>query len=503
MVCWFLGMGSVSGTRRNRVRHERAGIVAQPSGSSAGCLSRPARPGPRREEDVARVTADPVPGRSLVTRRAIRDLVRSATLSVVRRLRASPAAARSAGCSSASASPSPGLHLEVGDELTVDLHLDRRVRPARSPRSPARSTLAVRYAIAHALGREPDRVSIRIGRLRHEHGDRRRPPSRRPRATRALRPRGQRDGRRLMARRSCDGAGFLGGVPERGRQPRGERRRDQRAQRVPGARRRHRHEHAGDGPRGARGGGRAGPDADAERVAAAASFGALMGARGNSGVITSQILRGHRAGPRRQEAVQRPRPRQRARRRARSRLQGRREARRGHDPHRHPRGVRRRGRRRRARQQRRDGPGGDRRRGRARRREDAVAAADPARGARRRLGRPGPVPAVPGRARGGARPRRRAGPAAVAAAGHGGRRRRAAARPRRRAGVETRRVRLRDVFLLRPRAGTPLDVPAIQRHLESIGDSVLVAGDARAGQGPRPQRPPRRRHRVRRSRSGR
>ena len=36
----------------------------------------------------------------------------------------------------------------------------------------------------------------------------------------------------------------------------------------------------------------AGPKAHAERVAAAASFGALMGARGNSGVITSQILRG-------------------------------------------------------------------------------------------------------------------------------------------------------------------------------------------------------------------
>ncbi len=35
-----------------------------------------------------------------------------------------------------------------------------------------------------------------------------------------------------------------------------------------------------------------GDDATAERVAAAAAFGALMGARGNSGVITSQILRG-------------------------------------------------------------------------------------------------------------------------------------------------------------------------------------------------------------------
>ncbi|TAL05435.1 MAG: DAK2 domain-containing protein [Chloroflexota bacterium] len=36
----------------------------------------------------------------------------------------------------------------------------------------------------------------------------------------------------------------------------------------------------------------AGEDAPAERIAATASFGALMGARGNSGVITSQILRG-------------------------------------------------------------------------------------------------------------------------------------------------------------------------------------------------------------------
>ncbi len=37
---------------------------------------------------------------------------------------------------------------------------------------------------------------------------------------------------------------------------------------------------------------KAGPDAEADRMAHAASFGALMGARGNSGVITSQILAG-------------------------------------------------------------------------------------------------------------------------------------------------------------------------------------------------------------------
>jgi DAK2 domain fusion protein YloV len=41
---------------------------------------------------------------------------------------------------------------------------------------------------------------------------------------------------------------------------------------------------------------KAGPGANAERMAQAAAFGALMGARGNSGVITSQILKGIEAG---------------------------------------------------------------------------------------------------------------------------------------------------------------------------------------------------------------
>ena len=60
-----------------------------------------------------------------------------------------------------------------------------------------------------------------------------------------------------------------------------------------------------------------------------------------------------------------------------------------------------------------------------------------------------------------------------------------AARPRaaRRAGAGARpgaeegEFGYETVYLLRARAGIPLDVPAIQAHLESIGDSVLVAGD--------------------------
>jgi uncharacterized alkaline shock family protein YloU len=109
-----------------------------------------------------------MPGRSLVTKRAIRDLVRSAVLSAygvtgfagggpVGRLLERVGLAH------------PGLHVEVDDELTVDLRLTVAyglpiAEVARQVES------SVRYTLRHALGREPDRVSIRIGRLVHQHG---------------------------------------------------------------------------------------------------------------------------------------------------------------------------------------------------------------------------------------------------------------------------------------------------------------------------------------------
>jgi len=63
----------------------------------------------------------------------------------------------------------PGLHIEVEDELTVDLRLTVAyglpiAEVARQVES------AVRYTLRHALDREPDRVSIRIGRMVHQHG---------------------------------------------------------------------------------------------------------------------------------------------------------------------------------------------------------------------------------------------------------------------------------------------------------------------------------------------
>lgn len=114
------------------------------------------------------MTADPISGRSLVTRRAIRELVRTATLSVygvsgfagggpVGRLLERLGLAQ------------PGLRLELGEQLSVDLQLT--VAYGLPIAEVARQVEAsVRYTLARALRREPDRVTIRIGRLRHEHG---------------------------------------------------------------------------------------------------------------------------------------------------------------------------------------------------------------------------------------------------------------------------------------------------------------------------------------------
>ncbi len=113
------------------------------------------------------MTHDPTPGRSLVTKRTIRDLVRTAVLA-------------SYGVTGfATGGPlgrvlervglaHPGIHLEIEPELVVDLRLTVAyglpiAEVARQVES------SVRYTLHHALDREPDRVSIRIGKLVHQH----------------------------------------------------------------------------------------------------------------------------------------------------------------------------------------------------------------------------------------------------------------------------------------------------------------------------------------------
>ena len=111
---------------------------------------------------------DPIPGRSLATKRAIRDLVRTATLSVygVSGFAGGGALGR---LLERLGLAHPGLHLEIGYPLAVDLSLT--VAYGLPIAEVARQVEAsVRYALGHSLGREPDRVTIRIGHLRHEHG---------------------------------------------------------------------------------------------------------------------------------------------------------------------------------------------------------------------------------------------------------------------------------------------------------------------------------------------
>jgi uncharacterized alkaline shock family protein YloU len=63
----------------------------------------------------------------------------------------------------------PGLRLVIAETLTVDL--DLTVAYGLPVAEVARQVDAsVRYALVDALGREPDRISIRIGHLRHEPG---------------------------------------------------------------------------------------------------------------------------------------------------------------------------------------------------------------------------------------------------------------------------------------------------------------------------------------------
>ena len=98
---------------------------------------------------------------------------------------------------------------------------------------------------------------------------------------------------------------------------------------------------------------------------------------------------------------------------------------------------------------------------------------DPARGRRRRRRRPGPVPPVPGRA---AAPRRARRPVGAAREP----RRPPDRRPSTLVAHADEGFGYETMFLLQAAGHRPLDVDAIRDHLESIGESVLVAGDARA-----------------------
>lgn len=129
---------------------------------------RPNSPGPKRVEDVARVSTQPIPGRSLVTKRAVRELVRTAVLSVYG-VSGFAGGRRLGRLIDRLGFGNAGLRVHLEPDLTVDL--DLLVAYGLPVAEVARQVeSAVRYTLRNGLGREPARVSIKIGRLRHEHG---------------------------------------------------------------------------------------------------------------------------------------------------------------------------------------------------------------------------------------------------------------------------------------------------------------------------------------------
>ena len=230
------------------------------------------------------------PGRSLVTRRAITDVVRAATLGsygvtglaggplarLLARARPRPSRDRPSASTTASTSSSTSRSRSACPVAEVARQVDS----------------AVRYAVKRSFDLEVRRLVIHIDGLRVQPGGA--PPvvaHEDPTADPHPRPRRQRDGRRLMVRRACDGAGLLEAF--RAAVANLEAHVDEinalNVYPVP------------DGDTGsnmyatvraALEEAEAAAGQPVDRVAAAISFGALMGARGNSGVITSQIFRG-------------------------------------------------------------------------------------------------------------------------------------------------------------------------------------------------------------------
>ena len=136
------------------------GAVEYHTASDAQVRTRPTR---TREEDVARVPSDPIPGRSLVTRQAVADIVRTAVLGSygVTGFAASPPERLLARLGLAT----PGLDVSLGDG--IDIELDLTVAYGVPIAEVGRQVdSAVRYALRRALDGEVAHLVIHIDGLR-------------------------------------------------------------------------------------------------------------------------------------------------------------------------------------------------------------------------------------------------------------------------------------------------------------------------------------------------
>ena len=486
--------------RAGQAGHERGGTIAH--GLRPPARSRqlePVRTAARRTRPRAR--ADPIPGRSLATPPRHRDIVRTAVLGVYG-VSASRATDRSARLVDRLGLGRPGIGLSTGPRARDRPPPDRRLRAAgRRGRPPGRFGRPLRRpARARPRGRplvDPRRRPP-VEPRRHR---RRRSPSHPARDRRAARPRRQRHGRRLMARRDLRrqrAARRLPAARSRTSRPTSTRSTPSTSSRSPTA-------------TPARTCWRPSAAALDEAEASAASAGRarrgggqLRGADGRP----RQLRRDHepdpragspRASPARSgsTASTSPTPSTRAPRpptgpwRSRSRARSSRSSASRRPPRSRP-------------------PSG------TTDVETVLAATVEAaersvartptllpilrEARRRRLGRPGPVPPVPGRARRGAWPRRH-GADGGGAAGRAGTAAAAGSAPAVRHGrrrARGRGLRLRDHV---PPPGRPpatsLDVDAIQRAPRGDGRVACWSPAARAREGPRPQRAARPGHRLR------
>lgn len=111
---------------------------------------------------------DSIPGRSLVTRRALRDVVRNATLGVYGVTGLSGGGPFGRWLARLGLAQ-PGIRLQLDGRTALELHLT--VAYGLPVAEVARQVdSSVRWAIRHATGRELDRLTIHVAGLRYEPG---------------------------------------------------------------------------------------------------------------------------------------------------------------------------------------------------------------------------------------------------------------------------------------------------------------------------------------------
>jgi len=113
------------------------------------------------------VSTDVTPGRALVTRRAVVDVIRTATLGSYGVT--GFAASLPERVLGAAGFGQPGIRVELGERLEIEL--DLTVAYGLPVAEVARQVdSAVRYAIGRALGRDVARLTIHVEGLRYQPG---------------------------------------------------------------------------------------------------------------------------------------------------------------------------------------------------------------------------------------------------------------------------------------------------------------------------------------------